>query len=665
MNVQGAYMAKTTPMALVELMVLKKDIDTVIKFLGCNCDFQFQADLQENNNNAPNIAKDTLEKLQKQSAYLGFDAPPAKDAVIDTPTLQDKEQLEEFFSLCEALHTKELQLTQDYSRAKEAYKEALAFSNLKIPFSDIEHVTFLAIKVGKIPPENFDSLVMQTGDKAIVVRLGDDRSHILVASSKKGRFALDTVLKNCQFTPIQVPKDFKGVPDDILEGLNQKTLDLKYQLQDLEQERKNFSQTHEKILYHLLQVYSVASQIEYIKNCLESTQMVYRITGWTPQKECETFMKQLDELTCGRIAMKRYTPEEVPSVIAGTEKVPVKLQHGTLVASFQRMIFSYGSPVYGTIDPTPFVAMFFTLLFGIMFGDAGQGLVFFLAGLLLHLNIIKIKGWNKFGPVFMAIGVSSMLMGLLTGEFFASEKVLEPFERFVTGLFGSPRSQILPMMPQSNPTAIKRMFLFFAFTIGVGFVINTAGLLINILNSFYKKQIGQALFGKTGLLGAVLFWYLVFFGIKVGAFGKSVALYDEIILISLVVVMFFSSPLKRLAQKESPIFENGLGVGIIEGMVEILEAFSSYLSNSVSFLRVGAFALAHAVLGYIIMSMSKKASLPVGILIMVAGNAIVIVLEGMIVAIQAIRLQYYEFFSKFFNETGKEFTPFKFNVTRA
>ena len=101
---------------------------------------------------------------------------------------------------------------------------------------------------------------------------------------------------------------------------------------------------------------------------------------------------------------------------------------------------------------------------------------------------------------------------------------------------------------------------------------------------------------------------------------------------------------------EKPVLENGFGSCIIGGAVELIEVVSTYLSNSISFVRVGAFALAHVVLGFIIAKMTSIAPDSAKIFILVIGNAIVIVLEGMIVAIQVIRLQYYEFFSKFFNE---------------
>ena len=275
-------------------------------------------------------------------------------------------------------------------------------------------------------------------------------------------------------------------------------------------------------------------------------------------------------------------------------------------------------------------------------------------------NVVKVGGWNKFAPIFIGIGISSTLMGLLTGEFFATETVLEPFERFVTGLFGESRNQILPMMPQSDPNSIRRMFMFFGFSIAVGFIINSVGIIINIVNSLARGKIGRAFFGKGGLAGAIFFWYVVALAVRVAAFGHNVAPYDWIVIGAALFFCAFGEVFTRLVEGERPVMENGFGAAVIEAVVELLETIITYLSNSVSFLRVGAFALAHAVLGFIISTMMGLVGGVGALAIGIIGNAIVIVLEGMIVAIQAIRLQYYEFFSKFFGETGREFKAYEF-----
>ena len=127
----------------------------------------------------------------------------------------------------------------------------------------------------------------------------------------------------------------------------------------------------------------------------------------------------------------------------------------------------------------------------------------------------------------------------------------------------------------------------------------------------------------------------------------------------------FEEPFENLVAGRRPILSNGFGSFLISGIVGIIEVVSGYLSNTVSFVRVGAFALSHAVLDFLIYTLTQlcggEGSIA-GILILIFGNALIIVLEGMVVAIQVIRLQYYEFFSKFFHETGKEFKPFKFEI---
>lgn len=663
-------MARTAQMRLIELMVLKQDISRVIEYIGKKGSFQFQSrkhsDASEKKGDE---SVDTDGQIYKQlldaAAYLGIQSLTEDLSVYNAPSSDTRNEatglIAAFNELCERINA----ANDSAVKVNDAYKEAMAFSNLQVSYSELEHLSFLSIKIGKLPAEEFDSLKDSLMANAVVVPLGDDKTRIMVASSKKGRFALESELKNHGFIEMEVPKDFKGVPADVLESLKTQKAESDALLKSMEAEKANFTETHKEKLVALLGAFAIGVQIDAVKKTLESTELVYRVSGWIPEKEQEAYMTELDQLTEGRVAIRIYEPYEVPSVMANKEQVPVKLSHGKFVKSFERIIFSYGAPVYGTIDPTPFVAIFFTILFGIMFGDLGQGLVILLAGILMACKVIKVGGWNKFAPIFMAIGITSSFMGLLTGEVFSNETWLKPFSYWVTGLFGNPHAPILTLMPSSDPSSIKAMFGVFGVAVAIGFVINTIGLILNMINNFIRKNYAEAIFGKNGLAGAVFFWYIIVLILRIVLTHHAIAAYDWVIIGVSLFFAAFAEPFENLVEGKRPLLENGFGTYVISSIVEVIEVISGYLSNTVSFVRVGAFALSHAVLGYVILILTEmcggQGSIA-GIVVMIAGNAVIIVLEGMIVAIQVIRLQYYEFFSKFFHETGSEFKPFKFEI---
>ena len=659
-------MAKTAAMSLIELMVLKQDVYTVLEYIGKKGSFQFQgkklsaAKTEDSDKAVLDFDVQYYSEIKKACAVLNFTDFPTDLSDYNAPGEGDREEANKFILAFNDLQKRLTEGQEALEKATEAYKEAMAFSNLRVSYSELEHLSFISLKLGKIPAENYDDLRDSLLNNAVLVPLGDDKSRIMVASSKKGRFAADSILKEYGFVPLEIPTDFKGVPEDMLAGLRKTKEEAEEQMKLLEKQKQNFIDTHQVIIKRLLGNFAIGKQISAVESTLQSTELVYRITGWVPEAEFKVYMHDLDEITESRIAIRKYNPLEVPSVISGKEQVPVKLEHGRFVKSFERMIFSYGSPLYGTIDPTPFVAVFFTILFGIMFGDCGQGLVFLIAGILMALNVIKVGGWNKFAPIFMAIGITSTIMGLLTGEFFSDETLLEPFAMWVTGLFGEPHAPIIKMMPSSDPSSIVAMFSVFGVAVAIGFVINTIGLIINIVNNIILKRYDEALFGKNGLAGATFFWYVVVMIIRIAAFHHAIAAYDWIVIGITLFFAAFASPFERAMRHETPLLENGFGTYIISGLVELIEVISGYLSNTVSFVRVGAFALSHAVLDFLILTLTELCGGAGGLAILIAGNAIIIVLEGMIVAIQVIRLQYYEFFSKFFHETGREFQPFVF-----
>jgi V/A-type H+-transporting ATPase subunit I len=250
-----------------------------------------------------------------------------------------------------------------------------------------------------------------------------------------------------------------------------------------------------------------------------------------------------------------------------------------------------------------------------------------------------------------------MITGLLYGSFFANEEVLVPVSRFITRtITGHPADHIVSL------AGFEKIILFFGVTIGIGAVINSIGLIINLVNTFRMRRWDEAILSKTGLAGALFFWYVLSVGVRI-ILGGAFSGIDLVVLAVPLLALFFREPIIRLAEKKRPVLKDGLFSFIMEGIVEILESGIYYISNSVSFLRVAAFALAHTVLSTIVFLLADMVGGAAGgivfrVFVILIGNSIIIVLEGLIVTIQVVRLQYYEFFSKFFTESGEEFRPF-------
>jgi V/A-type H+-transporting ATPase subunit I len=563
----------------------------------------------------------------------------------------------------EALRGREAAAAAERKKIEDALVEARAFSNLNAPYADLERLSYLTLRVGRIDPSRVDAVRESLGDRAALIPLGTD-GRVVAAASRKGRFALDTELGKAAFVPIAIPEDFTGVPAEVLAGLERRLQEADREIARIAEEKGQFALRTAPQIRRLADSFRMAAAVDRLKAGLESTRSAYRLKGWIAAEKVADTVSDLERIADGRVAVRSYDPEEVSSVQEGSEKVPVSLDHGRFVGGFQRVVFSYGAPLYGTIDPTPFVAVSFTVLFGLMFGDVGQGLVLLLLGILTgRMKSGFLARFSRFSAALMAVGVSSMVVGFLDGEVFSNEAILVRPTRAVTGfLTGVPVDRVLHLMPEKGH--LDKLFMFFGFTVAVGVVINSVGLAINIVNQVSMRRWEKALFAKTGAAGALLFWYALFLAVRV-IMGGSPAWFDAFGLGLPAAALFFGPALWRLATGERPVLEHGLTAFAMEGFVELLESASYYVSNTVSFLRVGAFALSHAVLSFIVFTLGEMVrGAPGGgvfaLLVVVAGNAVIILLEGLIVTIQVVRLQYYEFFSKFFTETGVEFSPFRF-----
>ncbi|MDR2942499.1 MAG: V-type ATP synthase subunit I [Treponema sp.] len=660
-------MIRPRKMKFIELTVFKNDMDRVLEYLGKQSAIQFLEEDGTGDNASVTRIRQVIGRLTDAAVFLGVELPSETSETFSVPGSAETALAEKICSVVDNLKERITKLEQEKNQIRDTFNEVQAFSKMNMPFSELEQLSYLTLRLGRLDVKNHSALREELGDRAVIIPIGEG-NRVLAASSKKGRFALDSSLKKFSFEPIAVPKDNMGVPAEMLVSLEEQRRKLEEKIEVINVEKEQIRKSEELNIKQLVFLWNTALIIEVIKSKFTATESFYHFSGWIPADIALETARGLLEITGGRAAIRTYSPEEIPSVKDGSEKVPVSMKHGTFVKGFEGVVFSYGAPLYGTIDPTPLVAIFFTILFGLMFGDIGQGLVLLIIGFLTSAKGPKVfSKFKSYSVPLVSVGIASMVMGVLTGSIFTREDLLIAPTRFITTVItGNPVDRFLHIMPMaSEGGSLQKMLFFFGFTVGIGVILNSAGLLINIINRCILKKYEAAFFSKTGLAGLLMFWYALFIALRV-IFGGRFKWFDFLGLLIPVFCIFFGPVIWRIISREKPVLEHGLMTFIMEGFVEVLETVSTYISNTVSFLRVGAFALSHAVLSFIVFRFSEAlansgiAGSAMAVLIMILGNIIIIVLEGMIVAIQVVRLQYYEFFNKFFVETGVEFAPFRF-----
>lgn len=288
---------------------------------------------------------------------------------------------------------------------------------------------------------------------------------------------------------------------------------------------------------------------------------------------------------------------------------------------FIPLVKSYGVPRYGEFDPALPFAFTYLLLFGAMFGDIGHGAVILLLAVALYRRL------GRMAWVGIAAGAVSMLFGLFYGSLFGYEDLIEP----------------LWLSPLHDPVRV----LTVAVAFGVGFIVFT--LLANARNQWAAGQIGAALFDSTGLAG------LVFYLGAVGVLASLAGAAD----VAQPASLLAGSGIALVAAYKWHEAKAGLGERILVTAIETLETGINLFSNTLSFMRVAAFSLNHVALALAVFTLANGLDAAAHGLTLVLGNIVIIVLEGGIVAIQALRLMYFEGFSRFFSGDGTEFVPLR------
>lgn len=362
----------------------------------------------------------------------------------------------------------------------------------------------------------------------------------------------------------------------------------------------------------------------------------FQLFGWVPEKEADRLSDSLCRL--GGVEVKFDSPEQLENL-----SPPTKLENSWFARPYEFFVSMFGMPRYDEIDPTPLVAITYTLFFGIMFADLGQGLVLALAGWIMGKHM---KNW--LGPILVRCGISGALFGLVFGSVFGYEHALDGFYRLL-GFGGKP----IDVMESSSIT------LILAAAIAIGVLLVTVVILLNIYVSLRKADYGSALFGKNGVAGLALYVGLILFAL---GFVTELPLPRLPLVWGMIVLpcvlIWLGEPLGRLVAHRQSWMPEKWGEYLIQGIFELFESVLSYMTNTVSFIRVGAFVLVHAGMMMVFSTIAEMAGGGVAeVIVMIFGNLLVIALEGLLVGVQSLRLEYYELFSRFFSGSGKEFKP--------
>lgn len=519
---------------------------------------------------------------------------------------------------------------------KDAMIQMENLEGLGISLDDLFSCRYLKVRFGRLPLDSVGKLKYYSNKPFIFKSFNSDSiySWCMYMTTPRYEGEVDNVFSSLYFERIRIPEFIHGEPGKAKEILQKEIEDDEHQLEHVNDVmNKLLSENVDK----LNKAYSVLCKLNMIFEARKYVVCLgerFSITGFVAKDDVNDVMDVYKD-------MKNVVEiEDRPPHSDKRLTPPTKLKNGWLTRPFSFFVEMYGVPAYEDFDPTPLVALSYILLFGIMFGDLGQGLLLTILGGVLY----KKKGWDL-AAIAQRIGVSSAFFGLLYGSVFGDETLLNPLYQNIFHLEGKPIDVL---------DASFTMTLLMA-AVAIGVVLICTCIVINTILNFRRKNLGEALFSHNGLAGLV-FYTSIIVGVVAMLSGHSVfsLAYVVVLIVLPLLLVFLKEPITHKLAHE-PIFPEGFGGFFMENFFELFEVLLSFVSNTMSFLRVGGFVLSHAGMMLVVMTLAEMVGPSFAWLVVIFGNVFVMCMEGLIVGIQVLRLEFYEQFSRYFDGKGVPF----------
>ncbi len=589
--------------------------------------------------------KNPYEEIIRQAKeYLPAELKTEKEYPDMTP---EKAQsiLEEAEGHLTELRGQRAELSEEREKTVKSLENIEPFLGLKFEVHRLLGFRYVKYRFGRISNEYFDKFERYVYDTldTIFYKCSSDEEYVwgvyFVPASMADQ--IDAVYASMHFEHIFLPDEYDGTPSQARQALEERIADLDRQLEELDQRIASVTAEHTDELAGAMQFLEKRSASFDIRKFAaltkEKDNVFYILCGWMPEKQADAFQKEIEDDEKTFVVV-----EDDHDNIFSTP--PTKLKNPKVFRPFEMYVKMYGLPAYNELDPTMFVALTYAFIFGAMFGDVGQGLVLLLGGLFLY----KKKGMDL-AAIIASAGVFSTFFGFMYGSFFGFEDTLikhiwlKPKEAMMT----------LPVIGQMNTV--------FVVAIVFGMFLILTAMILHIIVCVRNHDAEGTWFDTNGVAGFLFYGFLVVSLILVMSGHTLPGAAILVIILGLpLLAMAFKEPLGAWLEKKKAKFDDGIPMYLVQTFFEMFEVLLSFFSNTLSFVRIGAFAVSHAAMMEVVLMLAGFTEGGSGNwLIIVLGNAFVCAMEGLIVGIQVLRLEYYELFSRFYKGTGHAFRPYE------
>lgn len=534
-------------------------------------------------------------------------------------------------------------LTDKRTVLKDSYEQLEHFKGLDLDLKEIFECKYVKVRFGRLPKDSVEKMKYYSANPYIIYfPCTDDGKYVwgLYFAPIESANDVDRVFASLFFERFYIP-GVSGNPEQAAKTMEEEIKELDLKLEIIEKSLGDIWQNEREECCDVLSFLKHRSDYFDLRKYAVRYKESFALAGWVPKKDEKEISAQLDK--AGEF---EYSFEDAE----GDEQYspPVKLKNAKPFRPFEYYIGMYGLPSYKEVDPTAFVAITYFIVFGIMFADLGQGLVLSLIGWFFMWKLKKMP----LGKIIALCGISSSIFGVVFGSVFGFEEVLNPIWSSLGFNF-----------EHGKPIEVMDSTMSIIMTaIGLGVVLVICAMLINIYSSLKQKRYGAALFGCNGVAGLVFYTSVLIGGVlqlvmKIKVFT---APYILCLIVLPVLILFFAEPLGGLMEGKKDWMPEKKGEFFIQSFFEVFEYVLSYVSNTLSFMRVGAFVFVHTGMMMVVMTLAGVDGGPLtagSVVILIIGNIFVMGLEGLLVGIQSLRLEFYEMFSRFYDGTGRPFIP--------